>query len=146
MEKGFKMALSAFAASLTLYFDALIVPIAVLAGAMIIDYISGIAAAWFNGELNSKTGKLGAIKKVCYMFLVISAGIIDWLICCGLSNIGVDYQNKYYFGLIVAVWLIINELLSILENCTRIGLPIPAFLKPIAKRLKIIVEEKNGEE
>ena len=41
-----------------------------------------------------------------------------------------DYSS-YCFGLIVAVWLIINELISILENLSELGTPIPPFLVKI---------------
>jgi toxin secretion/phage lysis holin len=143
--KIIKISVSAIAASVSAYFKAMLIPAAMLIAAMLIDYISGVAAAWFSGTLNSKTGKHGAVKKVCYMILVVAAGIIDWVICCGLAGIGIEYELKYYFGLVVTIWLILNELLSILENCTRIGIPIPGFIKPVAMRLKIMVDKNSGE-
>ena len=146
-EKFLKLTLSATAATLSVYLKEIMVPVAVLLVAMIIDYISGVMVAWVKGSLNSKVGKHGAAKKVGYMFLVVAAGIIDWVIYYGLSRIGIIYEVKYYFGLIVAIWLILNEILSILENCTEMGLPIPKFIKPLAKRLKLMVEEgKEGDD
>lgn len=144
--KILKFVFSAAAASVSLYFKQLFVPIAVLVAAMAADYVSGVAAAWFEGNLNSNVGKKGALRKVCYMFLVVVAGIMDWIIICGCREVGIDISVKFYFGTVVAVWLILNELLSILENCTRIGLPIPKFIKPIAERLKTAVEEEGGNE
>ena len=47
------------------------------------------------------------------------------------------------FGLIVTVWLIINELISILENLSKMDVPIPAFLTKIIKKLKTTVEDKT---
>ena len=143
-ERILKLTLSATAATLGMYLREMIIPVTVLLLTMIADYISGVMAAWVTGSLNSKTGKHGAIKKVGYMFLVIVAGIIDWVIYYGLSKIGIEYDVHYYFGLLVAVWLILNELLSILENCTKMGLPIPKFIEPVAKKLKHMVE--NGKE
>lgn len=142
-ENLIKAVLSAAAAAAGVYFGDMLVPVAVLIAAMAVDYISGVAAAWFLGTLNSKTGKHGAVKKVCYMFLVVAAGLVDWVICRGLGEIGIEYQACYYFGLLVTIWLVINEILSILENCTRMGLPIPGFIAPLAKRLKILVEEEK---
>ena len=43
--------------------------------------------------------------------------------------------------MLVAVWLIINELISILENLTQIGVPMPAFLARLVRRLKISAEQ-----
>ena len=140
-DKIIKFALSAAAASASVYFKKMAAPALILLAAMTADYVSGVAAAWFEGTLNSKVGKKGAVKKVCYMLLVVAAGIIDWVIACGLSEIGIEFRLNFYFGMIVCIWLIINELLSILENCVKIGLPIPKFIKPLAERLKIAVEE-----
>lgn len=142
-EKMIKFIISFLWASFSIYFKALVVPLVILVISMIADYISGITAAWFEGTLNSKIGKHGAIKKVCYMLLVISAGIIDWILHYGITSIGIEYEINYCFGLIVCIWLILNELLSILENCTKIGLPIPGFIKPLADRLKIMVDDKG---
>lgn len=140
-EKIAKLILSFAGAAISVYFRAMLVPVVVLIGAMTADYISGVAAAWLNGTLNSKTGKHGAVKKVCYMFLVVIAGIIDWIIGYGLSRIGISYEVNYYFGLLVTIWLILNECLSIIENCTVMGIPVPKFIKPIASRLKLLVED-----
>lgn len=144
-EKLTKALLSGAGAAISIYFDAMAVPLCVLTAAMAADYVSGVAAAWFAGELNSKKGKHGAIKKVCYMLLVFAAALCDWLAACGINYLGIEYKSEFYFGILVAVWLILNELLSILENCTQIGLPIPKFMKPLAERLKIMVEKNQSD-
>ena len=69
-------------------------------------------------------------------------GVVDYLICAGLASVGIDYSS-YCFGLIVAVWLIINELISILENLSELGTPIPPFLVKIVHRLKDSVDSKT---
>ena len=145
-ENIIKAVLSGIIGAFGAYFGVMLIPLAVLFAAMAADYVSGVVAAWFSGTLNSRVGKRGAVKKVCYMFLVAAAGIIDWVIWRGMSQIGIEYSIKYYFGMLVTIWLILNELLSILENCTVIGLPVPSFLKPLAKRLKILVEESRSDE
>ena len=43
-------------------------------------------------------------------------------------------------------WLIINELISILENVAAIGGPVPEFLKALLGKLKTATEEKAGGE
>ncbi len=145
-DKIIKISLSAIGASVSAYLNIMFIPIIVLVGSMLIDYISGVAAAWMTGTLNSRIGKHGALKKVCYMLLVITAGITDWVVHYGFLQIGIIYEVKYYFGLIVTIWLILNELLSILENCTTIGLPVPSFIKPIVMRLKILTENTTKTE
>ncbi|MEI3124242.1 MAG: phage holin family protein [Oscillospiraceae bacterium] len=44
------------------------------------------------------------------------------------------------------VWLIINELLSILENVEAIGVPLPAFLRKLLGRLQVSTEAKTDTE
>ena len=41
---------------------------------------------------------------------------------------------------LVAVWLIINEIISILENVGDIGVPLPGFLTKIVQGLKSKIE------
>ena len=125
------------------YFNILLIPILVLIAVMLIDYITGLTSAYRNGELKSKTGLLGILKKVSYLVLVAVGGVVDYLICSGLATAGFDFGVTYCCGLIVCVWLIINELISILENLSELGTPIPKFLVNVVHRLKNTVENKN---
>ena len=43
---------------------------------------------------------------------------------------------------VVAVWLVANEIISILENMLDIGVTMPPFLMPIVKYIKKQVENK----
>lgn len=43
---------------------------------------------------------------------------------------------------IVAIWIICNEIISILENIKDMGVAIPAFLLPIVEHVKSQVEDK----
>ena len=45
---------------------------------------------------------------------------------------------------IVMIWLIINELISILENVAAIGGPTPPFVTKLLSKLKNTVEDKAG--
>ena len=69
--------------------------------------------------------------------------MIDWLIYCGLNQIGISMSYNVFFAVLVAVWLIVNELISILENLFRIGVPIPNFLTKIIEKIKVTVEEEK---
>ena len=46
-----------------------------------------------------------------------------------------------YIGLIVTIWLIVNELISILENLAVIGVPLPKWLTKIIGKLKISIDK-----
>lgn len=126
------------------YFNILLIPILVLIAVMLIDYITGLTSAHRNGELKSKTGLIGILKKVSYLVLVAVGGVVDYLICSGLATAGFDFDVTYCCGLIVCVWLIINELISILENLSELGTPIPKFLVNIVHRLKDSVDDDTN--
>lgn len=131
--------------ALAAYFNVLLVPLTILIVVMIIDYATGMTSAWKSGKLESKTGLIGILKKLSYLVLVCVGGVVDYLIGAGLATAGIEFSS-YYFGLIVAVWLIINELISILENLSELGTPIPKFLVNIVRRLKNTVESKTDSE
>ena len=142
--KELQMFISAAFAGLLYYLGIVSIPIVMLICAMVIDYATGIMAAWTNSELSSKRGVKGIVKKVGYLALVVAAMILDWLIFQGLQQINVDLHYSIFFAVFVTVWLIINELISVLENLSRIGVPIPNFMKKLIDRLKTTVEKGDG--
>ena len=142
-DKGLKIVVSAALSAFAVYLGALAVPIVVLMVMMIIDYLSGMAAAWVQNTLSSKIGAKGIVKKVGYMALIVVAMGVDYLIYTGIAAADIPLGYKMWFGLLVAVWLIINEMISILENLSRLGVPIPEFLTKIIKRLKTSAERKD---
>ena len=138
--------ISAVITGLLYYLGIVAVPIIILIVAMIIDYVTGMLSAWLNSELSSKKGIKGIVKKVSYLALVAVAMIVDWLIFQGLQQINVDLHYSVFFAVLVTVWLIINELISVLENLSRMGVPIPNFLKKLIDRLKNTVDESERED
>ncbi len=138
---GIQAIISAALAAFASYLGALAVPIIVLMVMMIIDYLSGMSAAWSGGTLSSKVGAKGIVKKVGYMALIAVAMGVDYLIYSGIVAANIEVGYNMWFGLLVAVWLIINEMISILENLGRLGVPIPEFLKKIISRLKTVNNE-----
>ena len=139
-EKSLQAVFSAALAALISYLGIVAVPVTVLVFAMIIDYITGMISAWHGSELSSKKGIFGIIKKTSYLALVCVGMGVDWLIYSGLNQAGISTENSVFFGVLVTIWLIINELISILENLEAIGVPMPAFLIKIVKRLKVTAE------
>ena len=142
-DKSLQAIMSAALAAFAVYMGALAVPIIVLMVMMIIDYLSGMSAAWVHGDLSSKVGAKGIVKKVGYMALIVVAMGVDYLIYSGFAAANIEVGYNMWFGLLVAVWLIINEMISILENLSKLGVPIPDFLTKIIQRLKNSAERKE---
>lgn len=139
-EKAVQLLSSAALAMWVSYLGAVAAPVVVLLAAMIIDYVTGMVSAWHNAELSSKKGVFGIIKKISYLALVAVGMGVDWIIGCGLQSVNVNIGYTMFFGLLVTVWLIINEMISILENLGAIGVPLPKFLLKVIKRLKKTTE------
>ncbi|MCM1234366.1 MAG: phage holin family protein [Ruminococcus flavefaciens] len=140
-ETTVKTALAVALAAATAYLHELAVPVIILAVVMSIDYLSGMVEAWINRELSSRVGVLGIIKKVAYLLAVAVAIVADWVVQMAGAQVGVDFGGFYFFGLLVTIWLILNECISILENISEIGVPLPAFLLKLIQKLKKTVED-----
>ena len=142
-ENIFKALISTTLAGFAFYFKALAVPVIILILVLVGDYITGLIKAWITKSINSRTGIIGIVKKLCYLLVVSCAMCADWVISNALDYAGVDYKLPFAFAFVVIIWLIINELISMLENLSVIGVPMPAFLCKIVKKLKITVEHQG---
>ena len=92
----------------------------------IIDFITGLMAAYTKHELNSSVGFNGICRKISMFCLVGVAHIID------LYMLGDTAMLKTSVTLFYAV----NEGISIFENVNVLGIPIPQFLKDRLFNLK----------
>lgn len=127
------------------YFNVLLIPIVVLVFVMVTDYISGMISAKKSGELSSRLGIMGIAKKVGYLALVAVGMVVDYLISSALVHVGIEIQINYCFALIITIWLIVNELISILENLGELDVPIPNFLRKSIHKIKDSVDSKTGD-
>ncbi len=142
-----KTAASFAGASLALYFQKIAVPLVVLFCAVVIDYATGLLGAYFQRELSSEKGWKGILKKLAYFAAVCVGCGVDYLLTTFGAMFGVTFKTSLAVGVLVTMWLIINESISILENLVKIGVPLPSFLAKTVKRLKVAVEEKmDGED
>ena len=142
-ENIFKALISTTLAGFAIYLKALAVPVIILILVLVGDYITGLIKAWITKSINSRTGIIGIVKKLCYLIVVSCAMCADWVISNALDYAGVDYKLPFAFAFVVIIWLIINELISMLENLSVIGVPMPDFLCKIVKKLKITVEHQG---
>lgn len=78
------------------------------------------------------------------MWLLVGVGVIvDQLLSYSAGVIGITLPFTFLVACVVAIWLICNEIISILENINDIGVTLPPFLDPIVKNLKSQVEQKT---
>lgn len=122
----------------------LAIPVLLLVGCNVIDYITGLMAAKFrqDGKISSYKSVRGITKKVCMWMLVIVGSFMDILIQYAVEVAGLGITIPFVVATIVAVWLVVNEIISILENLADIGVDLPPFLMPVMKYIKKQVEDK----
>lgn len=152
MEK-MKMAVIAALSALMAWLGVLAVPVFLLVGCNLIDYVTGLLAAKYRTqEITSYKGLRGIIKKVCMWLLIVVGAVVDVMINYALENIGAGFELPFIVAVVVAAWLIVNEIISILENVMDIGVTIPPFLLSLVKNIKrqiedtAAVEEESGED
>lgn len=134
MENAWKALLVGTLTAMAAYLRAVTVPVVVLCAVMMLDWITGMTAAWINGELDSRVGFFGAIRKLGRLCLVAVGMAADYIIASGVSTAGAELPIDMAVALLVCFWLIINECISVLENCDKAGVPIPEFLRKALKR------------
>ena len=92
---------------------------------VVIDYITGVLCAIADKSLSSEVGFKGICRKVLIFVLVGIGNIIDVYV---LGDSSVLRTAVIFFYLS-------NEGVSLLENASRLGLPIPDKLKDVLSQL-----------
>lgn len=130
---------------LSIYFKKLLAPLIIMLIAMAIDYTTGLIKAYMQKELSSKKGMIGIFKKFAYILVVVVGIIADYLCKLFIAEFDINFTFTIPIALLLAIWLTINELISILENLNAINVPMPKFLQTLISKLKNTVEENiNG--
>ncbi len=93
---------------------------------VLIDYLTGVMAAIVDRQLSSEIGFKGIFRKVSIFMLVAVGHIID----SKLLGTGTALRTA------IILFYSSNEGISILENATRMGLPIPKKIKSVLEQLK----------
>lgn len=97
---------------------------------MVIDYLSGVMCGISNKKLSSEIGFKGIFKKVMIILLV------------GVSNLlGLALGVEGLRYIIISFYLA-NEGISIVENASILGLPVPQKVKDVLEQLKNTSNEK----
>lgn len=93
---------------------------------VVVDYLTGVLCAIADKKLSSEIGAKGIFKKVLIFSLVGIAHILDTEVLGGDSGALRTAVIFFYLS---------NEGVSILENSSHLGLPIPEKLKTVLQQL-----------
>jgi toxin secretion/phage lysis holin len=129
---SFKFFIAGVCASLVAWFGGWDTLLKFLVFLVVFDYITGIIAAWVEKKVSSNIGARGIAKKIC---LFIPIGIAFWLDqLFGSDSVLRSMAIGFYIG---------NEGISLTENLTRIGVPMPPFITESLQQVGKLLHLKN---
>ena len=105
-------------------FDGLLEALIIFA---VVDYVTGVFCAIAEKKLSSAIGFKGILQKMLIFMLVAVANVIDAHILGG---------GDHLLRTAVIFFYLSNEGISILENSSRLGLPVPEKLQSILQQIK----------
>lgn len=122
------------AVGLSLFYG-LTIPIKILLVCMLADYLIGIAMAISgdskHGSLKSHVGYTGLVKKSVMIFIVVIMGLLEQLL-------NINFLQKT-----ITIAFVFNELVSIVENASLLGLPVANILPMLKNRQMKGDDNKN---
>lgn len=97
---------------------------------LILEMLSGVLAAIKNKELNSKKFREGLLSKSGYFVQIALVFLV---------SIMISMPYLLYADLL---WIACSEGVSVLENLSRMGVPIPEFVKNVLGKTKQNTEDE----
>lgn len=97
---------------------------------MVLDIITGYYNAWKSKKVSSKKMRDGLGKKLAELVYIVISMMIS-------SAFGIN-PVKYF----IALYIVYMELVSISENCKKLGVPMPEV---VAEKLSNKDGEENGQ-
>ena len=96
---------------------------------MVLDWLSGTAAACKGGCWSSAAARAGIWHKFGMILVVLATALTDAVLGMAAANLpGVSLPFDGLVLPVVLVWYIFTELGSIAENAAKMGAPVPAWL------------------
>lgn len=123
-----------------------IIMLTIVLGLALSDFVTGIIKGYVTGQLSSAKMRRGGLNKVCELVVMATA--------CGLE-IGIRALGAYYSSdalatitgavtaIAVFVYIVIMELISILENYAEIDPQSAGWIRKLLKRLKNVNDKED---
>lgn len=111
---------------------------------MVIDWVSGSAAAAAKGEWSSAVARAGIWHKAGMILVVIVAALADCVLAMAVEHLpGLAINYTTLVLPMVLAWYIFTELGSIAENATDMGAKVPTWLTRLLAAGKKAVEQRG---
>lgn len=111
----------------------------------VIDWGTGWMKSRINNVENSKAGLKGVLKKLGYWLMIMVAfGASAAFVEIG-KTIGVDLGITTLLGWFVLASLLVNEIRSVCENFTEMGIKVPRILTEGLEVANKVVNQEEGD-
>ena len=110
-------------------------PLYALIAFVVIDYVTGVMCAVSDKTLSSAVGFRGICRKILIFLLVGIAHLIDSFVI-GSGSVLRTAAIFFYIA---------NEGVSLLENASHLGLPVPAKIKQVLQQLHDRAEKEDDD-
>lgn len=140
-----KLWASAFWGALAMIFTPIAPVCVILITLNLLDYVSKIIALRIRHDKISSRKAMDGVWHKALMWIIVAAAIcLDILIASAGNHTGIfDYSGAYYVSTMTAVWLCLNEVISIIENVSCMDGNVPPFVTTIAAWAKRQLEGDN---
>lgn len=114
--------------------------------AILLDYISGSMAAKREKNWSSAIARDGLWHKAGEIFAVLAAALCDIALKVIIESAGIvlPFDFAAYITPVVLLWYILTELGSIIENCGKLGAPVPSWFKVKIDDAKDAIDHDQG--
>ena len=109
------------------------------------DYLAGSLAAKKENNWSSAIAREGLWHKLGEIFAVLVAALCDISLKVVAEGSGIDIPIKVGALLtpVVLMWYILTELGSIIENCGKLGAPIPKWFQQYVDKTKETIDKSK---
>lgn len=124
-----------------------IIMIVIVLGLAVADFLTGIMKAYVKEDLSSKAMRRGGVNKICELVVMVTACGLEY----GIGLLGEFYQSPVLAAVVgiaasgvVFAYIVIMELISILENYSEIA-PDAVWVGSLMKKLRSINKKEDDE-
>lgn len=115
--------------------------------AIALDYLSGSMAAKREKNWSSEIAREGLWHKAGEIIAVLAAALCDIALKVIMESTGIELPFEFtaFITPVVLMWYILTEIGSVIENCGRMGAPVPSWFKQKVDSAKDAIDhDQNG--
>lgn len=109
---------------------------------ILLDYVAGSLAAKKENNWSSAAAREGLWHKLGEIFAVLVAALCDIALGVVIEGTGLQlgFDISSFITPVVLTWYILTELGSIIENCGKLGAPIPKWFAQYVSKAKNTID------